>query len=82
MIKRNVKSISAARKVIRKMFGEVEENRIKNYFDIGKGAVGIRVVYDFAKKVKRSKRVPFGLKYVARYIPFKKIIVTGRDMKK
>ena len=80
MIKRNIKSISAARKVIRKMFGEVEENRIKNYFDIGKGVVGIRVVYDYGKKVKRSKKAPFGLKYVARYIPFKRIIITAKDM--
>ena len=71
MIKRNIRSISEARKLIRKMFGEVEEDKSKNLFDIKKGVVDTRVVYNYSKK---SKKYLLGVKHVASYIPFKNII--------
>ena len=73
MIKRNIKSVSEARKFIRKKFGEVEEDKSKNLFDIREGVIDTRVVYNYSKKTKKSKGYP--IKYAASYIPFKNIII-------
>ena len=82
MIKKNIKNVSEVRKIIRKMFGEVDEDKSKNLFDIGKGVVDTRVAYHYSKKVKKNKKFPFGIKHVASYIPFKSTVVTGKDLGK